>query len=69
VLQGEEEVLVELHCLRVTARREQRLGGEPLPLHHRIHQLGVARAELGAEGHQVPPLGEPRIGPVLPGER
>jgi hypothetical protein len=69
VLQGEQEVLVELHRLRVTARRQQRLRGEPLPLHHRVHQLRVAGAELGAERHQVPPLGQPRLGPVLPGER
>ena len=61
VLEREQEVLVEFHGLRVAARREQRLRGEPLPLHHGVHQLRVARAELGAERHQVPPLGQPRV--------
>ena len=69
VLQRLQEVLVQLHGLRVAARREQRLGGEPAAFLDRVDQLRVPGTELGAERDQVPALGQPRVLPVRPGQR
>ena len=69
VLQRVEEVLVELHGLRVAARGEQGLGGESAPLLHRVGQLRVGGAQFGSEGDQVPAFGEARVAAVLAGER
>ena len=69
VLQGAQEVLVELHGLGVAARREQGLLGEAAALLDRVDQLGVGGAQLGAEPDQVPLLGQQRVVAVLAGQR
>ena len=61
VLQRLEEVLVELHRLRVAAGGQQRLRGEPAALLDRVDQLRVGGAQLDAERDQVPALGQPRV--------
>ena len=69
VLESREEVLVHLHGLGVARGGQQRLLDEPAALVHRVHQLGVGGALLGGEDHQVPLLGQPRVHPVLAGQR
>ena len=48
VLERTEEVLVELHGLRIAVRGQQRLLDEPLVLDHGVDELGVGDAELDA---------------------
>src|SRR6185312_2181073 len=69
VLHGAQEILVELHRLRIPGGGAQRLRGQSITLDHRIYQLRVAGCELRPEDDQVPGFGEPRIAAVLTGER
>ncbi len=68
VLQGIEEVLVDLHGLDVAGRGHQRLGDEALALVDRVDELGVGGALLRAEDDQVPLLGQPRVHAVGAGQ-
>jgi hypothetical protein len=68
ILQGLEEVFVDLHRLGIAGGRSQRLGDEPLSLLERIGQLRVRRALFGCEDDQIPLLGQPWIVAMLAGE-
>ncbi len=68
-LQRGEEVLIQLHRLRITRRGGQRLLGEHLALDHRIDQLGEAGSAFHPADDQVPRLDQARLGAVQPGQR
>ena len=69
MLERAQEVLVELHRLRVAAGGLERLLGQPSALLDRVDELGVRDAELDAADDEVPRLGQPRVVAVRPGER
>jgi len=68
VLEGAQEVLVELHRLRVATGRTQRLGGEHLALHHGVDELGEAGAALDPGDDEVPGLDEAGLAAVRAGQ-
>ena len=69
VLEGPQEVLVQLHGLLVAAGREPGLGGEDLALDHRVDQLGEPGTALDPADDEVPRLDQPGGAAVRPGQR
>src|SRR6185312_10553867 len=69
VLQCPEEVLVQLHGIRIARGRHPRLFHESGPLHDRVDQLRISGAPLDASGVEVPLLSQTEIRAVCTHER
>ena len=69
LLEGGQEVLVELHGLGVAGRGGERLGGEDLALDDGVDELAEAGAALHAADDEVPGLDAAGLGAVAAGQR
>ena len=69
MLEGTQEVLVQLHRLGIATGGLDALLGEPATLLDRVDQLAVPGGQLGAGNDEVPGLGQPRVVAVVAGQR
>src|SRR5215208_5351790 len=68
-LQRRQEILVQLHRLRIARGGGEGLYGQPLPLNDRIDELREARRAFQATDQQVPGFDQVRVTAVRAGQR
>ena len=69
MLQGAQEVLIQLHRLVITGSSKQRLSGQALTLNNRVNQLGERGTALHTANNQVPRLNQRLTGTVRTRQR